>query len=170
MCAAHVHGIPGAPAAGHWHSKTLAPTGMPNGHPAHVWVGMLGPLAWGASRAAQLCHKEVRLCVYRPSPACPAGAAPPKTRTETVFLFYNSKICYLSQISVLVQMNPFIYHVSEQFYCSTDQKKRRPWLLNKGGLPFRTHTTALRAHQTPPAPQTKNEFQLTVQARAVTYN
>ena len=158
--------FPGRGAVGH--AKNLAPTGMPNGHPAHVWVVVLGPLAWNASRAVQRCHTEAPLCVYRPYPACPAGAAPPKTRTETVFLFYNSKICYLSQISVLVQMKPFICHASEQFYCSTDQKKRRPWLLQKGDLPFRTHTTALR-HQTPPAPQTKNEFQLTVQARAVTF-
>ena len=147
MCAAHVHGISGAPAAGH--AKTLAPTGIPNGHPAHVWVGMLGPLAWGASRAAQRFHTAVRLCVYRPSPACPAGVAPPKTRTETVFLFYNSKICYLSQISVLVQMKPFIYPVSEQFYCSTDQKKKAALAVEKGRLAVSHTHNGIEAHQTP---------------------
>ena len=111
------------------HAKNLAPTGMPNGHPAHVWVVVLGPLAWNASRAVQRCHAGVRLCVYRPSPACPAGAATPKTR-----------------LSVIQQKNLFQFSCgcfSSVVYCSLPIKKKAALAVKKGGLPFRDKHSAV---------------------------
>ena len=119
----------------------------------YAWTIGLGRIPGGPKAP----HGGALVCISAISGVPGRGGTPQNTHRNS-FLFYNSKICYLSQISVLVQMNPFIYHASEQFYCSTDQKKRRPWLLNKGGLPFRTHTTALKAHQTPPAHRRKMNF------------
>ena len=115
------------------HAKNLAPTGMPNGHPAHVWVVVLGPLAWDASRAVQRCHAGVRLCVYRPSPRrARPGRQPPKP--------------VQNRLSVIQQKNLFQFSCgcfSSVVYCSLPIKKKAALAVKKGGLPFRDKHSAV---------------------------
>ena len=58
----------------------LVRMGMFTGHPRHMWVAVLGPFVWDASRGSQRYRGGVRRCAHRPPLVCAAGAAPPHTR------------------------------------------------------------------------------------------